>query len=50
MKSIVHADKKQVDDALAALGDHASILQEHLSPQEDRRILRRIDLWYGQAP
>lgn len=46
MKNIVNADKKQADDVLEALGDHASVLEEQLLPQEDRRILRKIDLWW----
>ena len=50
MKNIVNADKKQADDVLEALGDHTSILEEQLLPQEDHRILRKIDLWYVDNP
>lgn len=46
LKQVINADKKGVDDVLEALGDHASILEEPLSAEEDRRILRMVDFRY----
>ena len=36
---------QDVDETLAKVGD-THVFSERLSPAEDRRLLRKIDLWY----
>lgn len=44
-KHVLDVTVADVDDALRALGDAQYQLQETLLPQEDRRILRKVDMW-----
>lgn len=45
-KTEMKLEVKDGDDALEALEHYLPQLGLPLSPQEDRRILRKIDLWY----
>jgi hypothetical protein len=44
-KHVLDVTVADADDALRALGDVQYQLQEPLSPQEDLRILRKVDMW-----
>lgn len=44
-KHVLGVTTAEADDALRALGDIQYELQEPLSPQEDLRILRKVDRW-----
>jgi len=45
-KTEIKLKVKDGDDAFEALEHYLPQLGLPLSPQEDRRILRKIDLWY----
>ena len=45
MKHVLDVTVADADDALRALGDFQYQLQEPLSPQEDLRIVRKVDMW-----
>lgn len=38
--------KKQTDGVVSSSSDRESVLEVGLSAEEDRRLLRKIDLWY----
>ncbi len=44
-QTIISADSADVDLTLKELGETA-LLNEQLSAEDDRRILRKIDMWY----
>lgn len=45
-KDISKVNIEDADDTLQALENYQSQLGTPLSPEDDRRILRRIDIWY----
>lgn len=49
-KDISKVNIEDADDTLQALENYQSQLGMPLSPEEDRRILRRIDIWYSYLP
>lgn len=46
IKEISKVNIEGADDTLQALENYKSQLGTPLSPEDDRRILRRIDIWY----
>lgn len=49
-KDMSKVDIKDADDTLQALETYQSRLGMPLSPEDDRRILRKIDIWYLNFP